>query len=102
MGEVQAIPPEFLNHKPSSNVDADVKSLAYRLLAVEDRIDAENKLKAVIFAEAKLAGVDVGALKATVRTIRYLPQSNAGDLPALRETVKRYLTIAIPTRRMEG
>lgn len=97
MSEVRIIPPD-LNHKPS-NVDGDVKSLVYRLLAVEDRIDAENKLKALIFAEAKVADVDIGALKATVRTIRYLPQSRAENLSALSETVKSYLGIAVPHRK---
>ncbi len=98
MVEVRAIPPEFLNHKPS-NTDGDVKSLVYRLLAVEDRIDAENRLKALIFAEAKMSNIDIGALKATVRTIRYLPQSDAQSLPDLRDKVKDYLGRAIPSRK---
>lgn len=76
-----------------SNADADIKSLVSRLVAVEDKLDAENKLKALIYAEAKVAGVDIGALKATVRTVRYLPQSKADNLPSLTETVKSYLDL---------
>lgn len=96
MADVRVIYPET-NHRPS-NADGDIKSLVYRLLAVEDRIDAENKMKALIFAEAKVAGVDIGALKATIRTIRYMPQSSADGLPGLSETVKKYLDIAVPHR----
>jgi hypothetical protein len=99
VSEVRIVPPA-LNSRPS-NADGDIKSLVYRLLAVEDRIDAEQKMKALIFAEAKVAGVDIGALKATVRTIRYMPQSRADDLPGLSETVKSYLSIAIPKRKAE-
>ena len=79
----------------ASNADADIRSLVHRLIAVEDKIDAENKLKAFIYAEAKVSGVDIGALKATVRTIRYMPQSGAENLQALSETVKTYLDLAL-------
>jgi len=96
--EVRTIRPE---PQVQSNFDADIKSLVYRLLAVEDRIDAENKMKALIFAEAKLGGVDIGALKATLRAIRYMPQSKADGLSGLSETVKRYLDLAVPHRRSE-
>lgn len=85
---VSIIPPD-LNHKP--NTDADVKSLVRRLVAVEDKIDAEQKLKALIFAEARDGGVDIGALKSVVRVCRYLPQSNAASVPDLSNTVKQYL-----------
>lgn len=94
--EVRIVYPE-LNHRPS-NADSDIKSLVHRLLSVEDRIDAENKMKALIFAEAKVAGVDIGALKATIRAIRYMPQSNAAGLSDLSATVKKYLDIAVPHR----
>lgn len=78
------------NHRPS-NADADIKSLVRRIVAVEDKIDAENKLKAFIYAEAKVSGVDIGALKATVRAVRYMPQSGAENLIGLSELVKQYL-----------
>ncbi|MDR7032406.1 hypothetical protein [Mesorhizobium sp. BE184] len=84
-----------------TNVDVDIKSLVYRLLAVEDRIDAENKMKSLIFAEAKLANVDIGALKAAIRAIRYMPQSNSDSLSDHSTTVKRYLDIAVPHRKGE-
>lgn len=84
-----SIVPFERNHKP--NVDGDIKSLVRRIVAVEDKIDAENKLKALIYAEAKVAGVDIGALKATVRAVRYMPQSGAGSLIGLSELVKQYL-----------
>lgn len=74
-----------------TNADADVKSLVSRLVAVEDKLDAENALKAAIYAEAKVSGVDIGALKSAVRVVRYMPQSRADDLTGLSETVKRYL-----------
>lgn len=96
MAEIHMVP--FEENTRRSNADSDIKSLVYRLLAVEDRIDAENKLKALIFAEAKVAGVDIGALKATIRTIRYMPQSRADDLGSLSATVKQYLDIAVPHR----
>ena len=91
MSTVTTIPPENTNFVRPSNLDADIKSLVTRLVAVEDKIDAENKLKAMIYAEAKATGVDIGALKATVRVVRYLPQSEAGSLPSLAEKVKAYL-----------
>lgn len=87
---VRIIQPEP-NHRPASNADADIKSLVSRIVAVEDKIDAENKLKALIYAEAKVSGVDIGALKATVRAVRYLPQSGAGSVIGLSELVKQYL-----------
>jgi uncharacterized protein (UPF0335 family) len=90
--------PIDLQHRPS-NSDADVKSLVWRLVAVEDKIDAENKLKALIYAEAKVSGADIGALKAAVRIVRYLPQSDADNLPGLSETVKSYLDIINSKRR---
>ena len=96
MAEIHMVP--FEESTRRSNADSDIKSLVYRLLAVEDRIDAENKMKALIFAEAKVAGVDIGALKATIRTIRYMPQSRADDLGGLSTTVKQYLDIAVPHR----
>lgn len=89
MVDVWIVPPEMMT-KPS-NADADIKSLVSRLVAVEDKIDAENKLKAAIYAEAKVSGVDIGALKSAVRVVRYLPQSSADGLPGLSETVKSYL-----------
>ncbi|MBT1154329.1 hypothetical protein J1C56_01855 [Aminobacter anthyllidis] len=89
------------DHVMGSNYDGDIKSLVHRLLAVEDRIDHENKLKALIFAEAKVNNVDIGALKATIRTIRYMPQSGAENLFGLSETVKSYLDIVVPKRGSE-
>ena len=77
------------NHRP--NTDGDIKSLVRRIVAVEDKIDAENKLKALIYAEAKVSGADIGALKATVRAVRYMPQSGAENLIGLSELVKQYL-----------
>jgi len=91
---VRIVPPDLYS-KPASNADADIKSLVSRLVAVEDKLDAENKLKAAIYAEAKVSGVDIGALKSTVRVVRYLPQSRADDLSALSETVKAYLDLTI-------
>ncbi len=88
---ITVVPPDLL-HKPT-NADADIKSLVTRLVAVEDKIDAENKLKACIYAEAKVSGVDIGALKSAVRIVRYLPQSKADNLPGLSETVKAYLDL---------
>lgn len=90
--DVWIVPTPLLT-KPS-NADADIKSLVKRIVAVEDKIDAENKLKALIFAEAKVSGVDIGALKATVRAVRYMPQSKAENLAGLSETVKSYLDLA--------
>jgi uncharacterized protein (UPF0335 family) len=90
MSDIYVIQPEP-NYRPPTNADGDVKSLAYRLVAVEDQIDAQNKLKALIYAEAKLAGVDIGALKSTVRVVRYLPQSSQDTLPGLTAKVKEYL-----------
>lgn len=87
---VFAVPFE-LNHKP--NTDGDIKSLVQRLVAVEDKIDAEQKLKSLIFAEARVAGVDIGALKSVVRVCRYLPQSKAEGMPGLSNTVKQYLDL---------
>lgn len=84
-----SIVPFERNHK--SNADADIKSLVRRIVAVEDEIDAKNKLKALIYAEAKVSGVDIGALKATVRTVRYMPQSGAQNVAGLSELVKQYL-----------
>lgn len=89
MAEVHIIHP-IANHKPT-NVDTDVKSLVYRLVAIEDQIDAQNKLKAMVYAEAKVSGVDIGALKSTIRVVRYLPQSSEETLPALTAKVKEYL-----------
>jgi len=80
---------------PASNADADIKSLVRRIVAIEDKIDAENKLKALIYAEAKVSGVDIGALKATVRAVRYMPQSNAENIGGLGETVKAYLDLVM-------
>lgn len=77
------------------NFDADVASLVRRLIDVEERIDLENKRKAMIYAEAKIADLDIGALKAVVRAIRYMPQSSAEGLIDLSATVKRYLDLAI-------
>lgn len=88
---ITVVPIEPL-HKPT-NADADIKSLVWRLVAVEDKIDAEQKLKSLIFAEARVSGVDIGALKSAVRIVRYLPQSSAVNLPELSETVKGYLDI---------
>lgn len=90
---VHIVPPELLSRP--SNADADIRSLVRRIVAVEDKIDSENKLKALIYAEAKVSGVDIGALKATVRAVRYMPQSNAADLPAMSANVKAYLDLAI-------
>jgi uncharacterized protein (UPF0335 family) len=89
---VRIIEPEPLTPRPS-NSDADINSLVMRLIAVEDKIDAENKLKALIYAEAKVSGVDIAALKSAVRIVRYFPQSKAQDLPALGDTVKAYLDL---------
>lgn len=95
---VWIVPPDMYS-KPASNADADIKSLVTRLVAVEDKLDAENKLKAMIYAEAKVAGVDIGALKSAVRVVRYLPQSKAENLPGLTETVKSYLDIVTAKKR---
>lgn len=86
-----SIVPFERNHK--TNTDSDIKSLVQRLVAVEDKIDAEQKLKSLIFAEARVAGVDIGALKSVVRVCRYLPQSNADGMPGLSNTVKQYLDL---------
>lgn len=85
-------------YRPATNADADIKSLVTRLVAVEDKIDAENKLKALIYAEAKVSGADIAALKSAVRIVRYLPQSNSDNLPDLSETVKTYLDL-VNTKR---
>lgn len=98
MSKVVTVPFEA-NHKPS-NSDADIKSLVQRLIAVEDKIDAEQKLKSYIFAEARVSGVDIAALKATVRVARSLPFSNSADLDGLTDTVKEYLDVAL--RRSGG
>lgn len=92
MSQTWVVPPD-LYVKPAPNADADVKSIVSRLVAVEDKIDAENKLKAAIYAEAKVSGLDIGALKSAVRVVRYLPQSKADNLPGLAETVKQYLDL---------
>lgn len=81
------------------NFDAEVASVVRRLIEVEERIDAENKRKALIFAEAKLADLDIGAIKAVVRTVRYLPQSGAEDISALSGIVKRYLDLVVEGKR---
>lgn len=86
---------EAAGHYDGRNFDAEVASVVHRLIDVEERIDLENKRKAMIYAEAKIADLDVGALKAVVRTIRYLPESGAGSLTDLSDTVKRYLDLAI-------
>ncbi|UYQ70997.1 hypothetical protein OF122_13105 [Pelagibacterium flavum] len=86
-----SVVPFETNHKP--NADGDVASLVRRLIAVEDRIDAENKMKALVFAEARIAGVDIGALKSVVRICRYLPQSKADGMSDLSDTVKQYLDV---------
>lgn len=88
-GPSVSVVPFELNHKP--NTDSDIKSLVRRLVAVEDKIEAEQKLKALIFAEARVAGVDIGALKSVVRVCRYLPQSKADGMPGLSNVVKQYL-----------
>jgi uncharacterized protein (UPF0335 family) len=92
IGDTWIVPPELYS-KPASNADADVKSIVSRVVAVEDQIDAQNKLKALIYAEAKVSGMDIGAIKSVVRAVRYLPQSNAENLSGLSETVKRYLDL---------
>lgn len=81
------------------NFDAEVASIVSRLVEVEERIDAENKRKAEIYAAAKLADLDIGALKAVVRTVRYMPQSGAEDLHALSGIVKRYLDLVVEGKR---
>jgi uncharacterized protein (UPF0335 family) len=86
-------------HYDGRNFDTEASSIIRRLISVEERIDVENRRKAMIYAEAKISSFDIGALKAVVRTIRYLPDSNAGDLRGLSETVKRYLDLAIGERR---
>lgn len=78
------------NYRPS-NSDADVKSLVRRLLDIEDQIDAQQKLKSFVIAEARCSGIDIAALKAVVRTHRYLPESRESGMSGLSETVKRYL-----------
>jgi uncharacterized protein (UPF0335 family) len=95
-----SIVPFERNHK--SNADADIKSLVQRIVAVEDKIDAENKLKALIYAEAKVSGVDIGALKAAVRTVRYMPQSGAQNLAGLSTLVKQYLDHVNDAHKFSG
>lgn len=90
MVDVRIIPFEQA-HKP--NTDGDVRSLVKRICDVEDKIDAENKLKALIYAEAKLSGVDIAALKSTVRAVRYMPQSGEPHLIGHTTLVKQYLDI---------
>ncbi|MHA6684467.1 hypothetical protein [Mesorhizobium sp. A556] len=86
-------------HYEGRNFDAEVASVVRRLIDVEERIDLENKRKAMIYAEAKIGDLDIGALKAVVRTIRYMPQSEADGLHGLSEIVKRYLDLAIGEKR---
>lgn len=86
-------------HYDGRNFDAEVASVVRRLIDVEERIDLENKRKAMIYAEAKIGDLDIGALKAVVRTIRYMPQSGADGLNGLSDTVKRYLDLAIREKR---
>ena len=86
-------------HYEGRNLDAEVASVVRRLIEIEERIDLENKRKAMVFAEAKIADLDIGALKSVVRTIRYMPQSDADGLHGLSETVKRYLDMTIGERR---
>ena len=84
-------PAEFAERM--SNHDDDVRSLVGRLVAIEERIDDQNKLKSLVFAEARVADVDIAALKAVVRINRSLSYSNAADLEGLTEQVKRYLDL---------
>lgn len=91
------VPVTIIHPEPNyraSNSDADIKSLVRRLVDIEDRIDAEQKLKSYVLAEARNSGVDIAALKAVLRTHRYLPQSRETGISALSETVKRYLDLA--------
>ncbi|MGQ3213806.1 MAG: hypothetical protein ACT6T2_22190 [Shinella sp.] len=37
-----------------SNHDADVRSLVGRLVAIEERMDEQNRLKSLVFAEARV------------------------------------------------
>ncbi len=76
-----------------SNRDSDIRSLAGRLVAIEEQIEQQNKLKSAVFAEARLSDIDIAALKAVVRINRSLYYSNATDLDGLTNEVRLYLDI---------
>ncbi|WLS01714.1 hypothetical protein [Shinella oryzae] len=84
-------PAEFAERM--SNHDADVRSLVSRLVAIEERMDEQNRLKSLVFAEARVANIDIAALKAVVRINRSLSYSNSSDLAGLTDQVKRYLDL---------
>jgi uncharacterized protein (UPF0335 family) len=76
-----------------SNRDGDVRSLVARLVAIEERMDEQNKLKMLVFAEARVSNIDIAALKAVVRINRSLSYSNSADLEGLTGEVKRFLDL---------
>lgn len=76
-----------------SNRDSDIRSLVGRLVAIEEQIDIQNKLKSLVFAEARVSDIDIAALKAVVRINRSLYYSNAADLDGLTNEVRRYLDL---------
>lgn len=76
-----------------SNQDADIRSLVARLVAIEERIDEQNKLKSLVFAEARVSDIDIAALKAVVRINRSLYYSTSSDLEGLTNEVRRYLDL---------
>ncbi|MCP8895319.1 hypothetical protein KYK29_10265 [Shinella daejeonensis] len=84
-------PAEFAQRM--KNHDADVRSLVGRLVSIEERMDEQNRLKSLVFAEARVANIDIAALKAVVRINRSLSYSNSTDLEGLTGEVKRYLDL---------
>ncbi|CAH1657639.1 hypothetical protein CHELA1G11_13023 [Hyphomicrobiales bacterium] len=84
------------------NLSRDVASYVKRIVAFERRIELENKGKACVYAEARLAGLDAAALKTAVRVVLSLKDSNAENLNGLGKTVKDYLDLALAKQGHEG
>jgi uncharacterized protein (UPF0335 family) len=93
--------PLDLHSQPDGSL-VDLKATVKRLVDIEDKIDSLNKLKSLIYAEAKALGADVGALKSTVRIVGYVPESRDGNIAGLSETVKAYLDRVNAPNRQDG
>jgi hypothetical protein len=89
---VTVIPFDRQYQEPDGSL-VDVKHVVSQLVAIEAQIDSLNKLKSSIYAEAKVLGGDVAALKSAVRIVGYVPESTAGNMAGLSEAVKAYLDI---------
>ena len=84
-------PAEFATRM--ENRDSDILSLVSRLVAIEERIDEQQNLKRLVFAEARCSDIDIAALKAVIRIQRSLSYSNSSDLEGLTGEVKRFLDL---------